>query len=480
MALADELQRYGAKIQFISRNLPQYLRDLLELRGMDLRLLKNGASPNLEGSLMHSDWLCASQTEDAIETKQALVGRRWDWLVVDHYALDADWEINLRHSVDHIMVIDDLADRMHECDLLLDQNIYEDMQDPYVGKVPPKCRMLLGPQFALLRNEFRRSTNNLRQRTGQVKRILVFFGGVDAANYTESAVQALSEIKGWALKVDVVIGVQHPKREMIEGLCKSHRYSCHVQTQYMASLMADADLSLGAGGSAMWERCCLGLPTLSVCVAENQRKQIIDAAERGLVYALPADDDLTSMFKNHISLMLENESLRALISKTAMRNVDGLGVSRVAAALIASKIKIREANINDSLKLFEWRNHKKIKSSSRSSASITWTDHQLWIAMVLADKDRALLIGEVDDIPMGVVRFDIEGATAIVSIYLSPEGIFRGQGHNLLFKAEEWLKEHHTGVNIIEAEVLGENAASQRLFFGANYRVQSIYYVKEL
>lgn len=480
MTLAEELQRRGVQIRFASRDLPQYLRNMLKTKGMELVSLKSDTTPYSTSDLAHSHWLNASQEQDAQATKQALSGQKWDWLVVDHYALDACWESALRPSVGRIMVIDDIANRLHDCDVLLDQNFYADMQERYTGKVPTQCRQLLGPRYALLRDEFRESRKQAMLRTGKVKRILVFFGGMDADNYTGRAIEALAGLEVGALLVDVVIGMQHPCREQIEALCKSHGYRCHVQTNRMAELMTNADLAIGAGGSAMWERCYLGLPSLSVCVADNQRRQIADAAEQGLIYSLSGDDDLTSSLRRHIGSILENEPLRKLISRVAMQEVDGLGVNRVAAALGANDIEIRIANESDSPKLFEWRNHQMIRAVSRNSAPIAWADHQSWFAKVQADKNRVLLIGEIDNEPVGVVRFDQEGATALVSIYLVPAGGFKGQGRNLLLRAEEWLKTHRADIKSIRAEVLGANATAQRLFMGADYRLESMQYLKEL
>lgn len=480
MTLAEKLQRHGVQIRFVSCGLPQYLRGMLESKGMELASLEGDAIPCPPRDLAHSHWLNASQVQDAQATKQALSGREWDWLVVDHYALDVSWESALRPCVGRIMAIDDIADRHHDCDVLLDQNLYTGMQERYAGKVPAHCRQLLGPRYALLRDEFSGSRKQARPRSGQVKRVLVFFGGMDSENYTGRAIGALAELGGDTLQVDVVIGMQHPCREQIETLCKSHGYHCHVQTKRMAELMVNADLAIGAGGSAMWERCCLGLPGLSICVADNQRQQIADAAEQGLIYSLSSGHDLTNALQRHVGSLLENEPLRKLISRTAMQAVDGLGVNRVAAALGANNIEVRIANKSDSPKLFEWRNHQTIRAVSKSTAPIVWADHQSWFAKVLADGNRVLLIGEIDNEPVGVVRFDKAGETALVSIYLVPETGFKGQGLNLLQRAEEWLKTHHADIKSIHAEVLGRNSASQRLFTGADYRFESMHYLKKL
>lgn len=480
LTLAEELQYHGVQIRFISRGLPQYLREMLKIKGMELAPLESGSHPYPAGDdLAHSHWLNTSQEQDAQATNQALSGHEWDWLVVDHYALDARWQVALRRSVGRIMVIDDIADRYHDCDVLLDQNLYADMRERYAKKVPAQCRQFLGPRYALLRDEFRESRKQVKQRNGPVKRILVFFGGMDIDNYTGRAIEVLAGMDGRAWHVDVVIGKQHPCREQIEKSCVSHGYHCHVQTKRISELMAHADLAIGAGGTAMWERCCLGLPTLSFCVAYNQDQQIADAAEQGLVYSL-SGDDLTNSLQRHIGAILANEPLRKLISKTAMQKVDGLGVNRIAAALLGNNIGIRIVNESDSPKLFEWRNHQTIRAVSKNTEIIEWTDHKSWFVKVQADKTRAFLIGEINNEPVGVVRFDHSGETALVSIYLIPDSGFNGQGHNLLLRAEEWLKTHHTHIKSIKAEVLDGNTTSQRLFAGADYQLKSMHYLKEL
>jgi UDP-2,4-diacetamido-2,4,6-trideoxy-beta-L-altropyranose hydrolase len=216
LTLADELNKQGAQLRFVSRNLLGHLRAMLEAKGIELVLLTNTASSAQIDDLAHSAWLGVSQAHDAQETVQALSDQVWDWLIVDHYALDARWERAVRETATQLMVIDDLADRQHDCDMLLDQNFYTDMHTRYLGKVPAHCQLLLGPRYALLREEFRTLHEQIKPRTGEVKRLLVFFGGIDADNYTGLAIKALADMDIKGMHVDVVIGVQHPYREEIK------------------------------------------------------------------------------------------------------------------------------------------------------------------------------------------------------------------------------------------------------------------------
>ena len=421
LTLANELKQRGAKTLFVSRHLPDYMRSMLETKDHEFVLLDNTQNNSTLDGLSHSHWLGVSQEKDAIDSVKALTSESWDWLIVDHYALDSRWELKLRQSVKKIFVIDDIADRKHDCDLLLDQNFYNDMELRYEGKVPSHCQLLLGPRYSLLRSEFRALHEQIKPRNGTVKRILVFFGGVDADNYTGYAIKALSEINIPEWRVDVVIGSQHPFLEQNKSDCEQYGYICHVQTDKMAELMATADLAIGAGGSATWERCCLGLPALSICVADNQKKQIADAAQEGFIYAPQIGEDLIVTIKNHLITLLENENLRNLISRKGMQAVDGLGVVRIINHLGCSEIVIRKASANDSSDLFEWRNHPSIRAVSRNTELITWEDHQEWFDSVLCSKDRALLIGYNNEMTVGVVRFDYQEEFAEVSIYLVPD-----------------------------------------------------------
>lgn len=480
LALAEELQSLGAKVLFICYQLPQYMRDMLNTKGMGEVQLNSKKSSDINNELAHSHWLGLSQFEDAEQSIKILSKQNWDLLVVDHYALDIRWELALRASVSKIMVIDDIADRIHDCDFLLDQNYYECMNDRYAGKVPAKCSLLLGPKFALLRNEFLLARSEVTQRFGTVKRILVSFGGMDSGNYTTLTLNILSQLKKHAFLVDVVIGLNHPHKEEIIILCNKHNFICHVQTNQISKLMAISDLAIGSGGISTWERCCLGLPTLVVCVAENQRMQIKDAAEKGFIFAPNVSTDLSSQLKLHINSILENESLRTLISKTAMQQVDGLGLKRVKIALISINIQLRTATQSDSQNIFEWRTHPSIVKTSSNTNLITWDDHESWYLEAIKDKNRLVLIAEIDRIPIGVIRFDIENTAALISIYLVPRDDTKGFGSYLLIQAEEWLKSYRSDVINIRAEVLGDNIKSQSMFSKSNYHIKSIHFSKDI
>lgn len=293
LTLADRMRREGTEVHFICRDLVGNLNHLVHEQGFPLHVLPRHADdPSLSG---YAAWLTVAQETDARETGEVLctlapIMR----LVVDSYALDEVWERIVRPLVGEIFVIDDLANRKHDCDILLDQNFYRAMQYRYDGLVPPSCKLLLGPAHALLREEFYAAKKKLRRRDGHLRRVLVFYGGSDATCETEKAIHVLLQLHLLSVAVDVVVGGSNPRRAYIEELCGKHdflRYHCQVSN--MAELMAQADLSLGAGGTTTWERCFLGLPAIVTAIAENQLEVCRDCDEMGYIYYLGRWDEVT-------------------------------------------------------------------------------------------------------------------------------------------------------------------------------------------
>lgn len=336
LCLADALAARGAKVHFVSRALPGHLHALVTGRGHSLATLPGLAAGANQGSATaEAIWPAPMREQDARDTLMALSSEgTFDWLVVDHYAAGEAWETAMKPLASRRMAIDDLG-RRHDCELLLDQNFYPVDESPYGGKLPSGCRSLVGPAFALLRPEFRAAHERAQARDGAVDRVLVFLGGMDAANVTRTAVRALLAMGKALPAIDVVIGAAHPARSDIESLCAGlERAQCHVQTSDMAGLCARADLAIGAGGSATWERCAVGLPAVVLAVAENQREITRNAARAGLLYApdeyLPNEEALAI----HLRAVMESSGLRNFISGRGLATVDGLGCERVAREML--------------------------------------------------------------------------------------------------------------------------------------------------
>ena len=478
LTLADAIRRRDGIIRFISRHMPDHLLRLVTQHGHEFVALE-GQNGCATSELPYSEWLGTTEAADAEATRQALRGESWDLLVVDHYALSARWETALRDVAKRILVIDDLAEHPHDCDLLLDQNDLSADRCPD-GKLPAHCRLLLGPKYALLREEFQQLHEQVEARSGNVRRMLIFMGGMDTGNHTAQAIEALDGAAVPDLEVDVVIGKQHPHREQIESACAIRGYRCHVQTSGMAQLIAAADLAIGSGGSAAWERCCLGLPALTLCVADNQERLIESAAMNGLLYAARLKGNAVTTLAHHLQALLDNPIILQSMSRNGLRTVDGRGTERVLRALGCSRLSIREATRADSGDILSWRNHPAVRAVSRNTDVIDQAVHQAWFESVLTNPDRVVLIGETGGQPVGVARFDIAEGEARISIFLAPGLSGRGLGSELLTAAEDWLIGHRQDVRRVVAEVLGANQSSHALFQAGDYRSCSTVYVKRL
>jgi UDP-2,4-diacetamido-2,4,6-trideoxy-beta-L-altropyranose hydrolase len=184
------------------------------------------------------------------------------------------------------MVIDDLADRSHDCDLLLDQNYYKNLTARYDGLVSNETTKVLGPKFALLRKQFYHARDSLKERNGEINNILIFMGGGDLFNLTTIAIRAVKLIKK-NININVVIGATNPHYEEVKSLCDLlPDTKLYIQVDNMAELMLQADLAIGAGGATTWERCYLGLPALTLVFAENQVETTLDLAAIGITHFL--------------------------------------------------------------------------------------------------------------------------------------------------------------------------------------------------
>ncbi len=269
LALAERMRQDGAEVEFICRDLPGNMTALVGQSGFKLHLLSYVNVPCY--SKGYASWLGVRWFTDAYDTSDILSAGKPDTLIVDHYSLDARWEERQRPFAGHIFVIDDLANRHHDCDLFLDQNLHKNPEERYEMLLSENCAKLFGPSYALLRPEFAEARRNIRLRDGQVKRILVFFGGSDPGNETGKALEAISGFNRRDITVEVVVGSANLHLKEIQKQCASiPGANLYRQVNNMAEFLAQADLSLGAGGTTTWERCSVGLPSIIISVAENQ------------------------------------------------------------------------------------------------------------------------------------------------------------------------------------------------------------------
>ena len=489
MALARACAQRGAEVHLLTRALPARVRELLvepagarvhDLETIDITArLGHDARGDGGPVLDHAGWLPVTQSIDAAQSIAALrtLGDV-DALVLDHYALDARWEADVRPHARKLLVIDDLADRDHDCDALLDQNFALRPEARYEQRVKPGTELLVGPQYALLREEFAAARGRLAERDGALRRIFVCFGGFDAVNQTGRALDALDAAALEDVAIDVVIGSDHPARERAERFAASGAgRRIHYDATDLAGLMSPADLAIGAGGVMNWERAALRLPTILTSVAENQRVIAEDlAADRACIYMGFAHEWRAETLASLVRALAATPTLLRALSRRTGALTDGRGADRVAARLFPDPIQLRRASAADCDALHAWRNTEQSRRYSGDPSPIPLERHRAWLARVLDDPQTALLVGQREGKAVGVLRYDVEGPRAVVSIYLAPGMHGQGIGAALLRAGTDWLREHRPDVREIRAEIRRDNAASMRAFESAGYTPESAIY----
>jgi len=274
LTLARVLREKGANCRFICRKHKGNLIDKIRSNGFNINELEVLEDIEVDYKLAHSHWLGSTQQQDADDCIDIIKVEKTNWLIVDHYALDEQWQKRLKPYYEKLMVIDDLADRKHQCDILLDQSFGRQQED-YSGRTPEGCELLLGSKYALLRPEFAkwREFSLVRRNKPKFKQLLINMGGVDVNDFTG---QVLDELKTCTLPSDVnvtiVMGRTAPHLESVKSKAIMLTYKTEVKIDVgnMAEIMANSDIAIGAAGATTWERCCLGLPTIQLITAYNQ------------------------------------------------------------------------------------------------------------------------------------------------------------------------------------------------------------------
>ena len=331
LTLALGLSELGGEITFYCRKVSAPDRHLLESRGFEVKELKSKKQKQSDRGLEdnpYQSWLGVSEEEDADDCVGSMSQGNHELVIVDHYALGEKWERRLIPHCQTIVVLDDLANRRHACDILVDQTYARNPQN-YLGLVPDNCTVVAGSQFSVLRQEFlkHRHESLLRRRSLYKGNLLISFGGSDLDNVT---IAVLASAKRWIQKnqmaVTVVLGANAPHADEVRAFCSSQGYSFVEGTNRMAELMASNDLCIGGAGTSTWERFCLGLPSIAVKTADNQSTVIDNLTRENLLWRLDSVDIANNL--DAIGLRLTDDAL-ATNGQRISKLVDGYGVRRV-------------------------------------------------------------------------------------------------------------------------------------------------------
>lgn len=484
LTLAGALKQSGADVTFLCRELPGNLIPKIILHGFSVisfpPLMECSFSAETESLV----WSEHSQDNDAADYINMLKSNKekLDWLIVDHYCLDSTWEDKIRPFVHKIMVIDDLANRVHDCDLILDQNLYDDASERYKNLISSSCSKLLGPKYTLLRPEFHVRRESSKKMQHNISRILVFFGGTDSDDHTNKTLSALIHAGIESIFIDVVVGPNYENFDMLMSIY-GHISNINIYRDIdnMEDLMSAADIAIGAGGTTTWERCCVGLPTLAWPIADNQKLLLEHVSRYGAVYcpdleSITSRDDLSKVIYSFV----HSRDIRSWIRTKGMELVDGLGTSRVINNLLSQSVSLREAQLSDAEDIFRWRTLPDVINVSSVSRPFTLEEHLTWFNNVLNDSKRLLLIASIDNKSVGVIRYDIQENEAIVSIYLSPYEQGKGYASQVLEQGQQWLMKNYPSIHFLIAKIMENNSRSIKLFSLAGFNESYRCYMKGL
>jgi UDP-2,4-diacetamido-2,4,6-trideoxy-beta-L-altropyranose hydrolase len=484
LTLATALREKGATCLFVCRENPGNLLEVIRERGFEATALSSGetyAKPRsaTDGKqLDHAAWLGVDWSIDAEETINIIGETEADWFIVDHYALDARWESAVKSRCRQLMVIDDLADRGHDCELLLDQNLHANLEERYKDFVQSGCKQLLGPRYALLQRDYAHHFDSTETLKGAIHRIFIFFGGADQSNLTGRSISAFLALNRPDINVDVVISAVSPYASAILQQVQGHEnIRVHHNLPTLAPLMRQADLAIGAGGVTNWERLCVGLPALVITLADNQHPIAAELHHRRLIHWLGAQGDVE---EDDIS-----QALRKLLALETLKNefsngtqlVDGMGVSRVLAAMgvdFAAPLRVRTVTLDDEAMLLEWANDSITRASALSGSQITPQVHKQWLLNRLQNTMtcRMFIVETAEGEPIGQARFELLKDGWRVDYSLPPNLRGRGLGRRLLEVALSQLRNEGADA-IVFGEVKAQNFASRRVFESLGFSVSS-------
>ena len=480
LALAEALRVRGARSVFIHREHEGNLRPLIESRGFPVHLLP---PPTADAGLLsdseYAEWLGVAEATDAQESLNAIQAVGAEMVIVDHYALGPAWEATVKPHVDRVVAIDDLPGRRHACDLLIHQVGTTTHESAQPGTGSDVSRVLSGPHYALIDATYIAARRLMTPRS-ELGRILVFFGASDQLGLTPCALRVLSEEEFDHIPIDIVAGINDKHSMGLETLARDRgQVIVHEPQESLAPLMLRADLLVGAAGMTSWERCTVGLPSIAVVTAENQRlgaDLLLEAGAARTIDARGADDSVQSDFERilraELLALLDSPAELAAMSAAGPRVADGCGAGRVAEQLIPSgpeSTRLRSVREDDRSLLFRWVNDPDVRRASFSSEPIDWDDHADWFARLRRDPASRIWILETQgSVPVGQFRVSVRDGVGRVDYSVDADFRGRGLGREILKVGLEAWRSKFPEVPL-RAETKGDNLASQAALVSAGW-----------
>lgn len=445
LTLAEKIYNVGFKILFICASLEYSLQRKIKDKGFRLFIIGSDTDTEVQ------------QCIDVISNYLI------KFLVVDHYQLDQHWERQIKNFVDEMVVIDDLADRPHDCHFLID-SAYGKTKKEYENLVNEKCQLLLSCDYTILRPDFiasRALAFTKRRETQKINNILINFGGTDILDLSNVSIEYLKR-NGFMGDINILISSSYSKLDDLKYACsKFNDVTLHIDSTQVADLMLKADLAIGSLGTSTWERCCLGLPCISVVVAENQSYIANQLAKIGAIEltAIPTMEKTIASFI-HASEMTHWNKL----SEKSFTLCDGHGAERIISKLClneydSNSIVLEPISPSDEEILFTWQTEDGNRKFSRISRVPNRKEHSDWFHASLENPKRRMWVAIYQGTKCGYVRLDDLENSEEVSVLISTHH----QGLGIAYKSINILKKLSL-YNDIKAEVAENNVPSIRLF----------------
>jgi UDP-2,4-diacetamido-2,4,6-trideoxy-beta-L-altropyranose hydrolase len=442
LVLADLLTEMGLKTHFVCRDLPGNISSKIQEQGFSLTLLPPTASENEEVKQINE--------------------MNPDWVVVDHYGLDAAWEKNFSGTC-KIFVIDDLANRPHQSNVLLDQNYHKNLH-LYQDLVPGDCRLYVGCEFALLRKSVMAAAQIKKKNNS----ILCFFGGTDFTGEGLKLAKVLTGLKS-EYHFNLVIGKNNVHFKELTSL-QSPNFTVLVEPHDWESLLAESFLYFGSGGTVTWERFFLGVPGVVVSVAENQEKIAEELAVDGLQLYWGKASDLSY---NDVVLRL----MKVAADKDLLKQIAERGAKKVRPVPVeilkmwfagpTKGFSLKPATMEHLQFLFELRNDESTRKMFRNQDPVKLEDHKQWLEKKLKDRSSRLYVGYSDSLPCGQFRVDADHQT---SVSIDPAFRGKGLGEKLISEGTKMFFLENPNVQFLKADIKNENIGSVKSFKAAGYR----------
>lgn len=467
ISLALALREVGADVRIVTRPLGVQTRTMTREAGIENLMLPAPAGAFASADAVpHAHWAGVGWAQDAAETCQALAPWAPHCVVVDHYAFDARWHRQVAGALGaRIAAIDDLADRPLDVHCLIDHNLSPDHREKYRDRIGPQTLVLGGPRFALLGPAY--AAMQPLHIEDAVRSIGIFMGGVDAADLTRLALRACREHAGFAGPVEIVATAANPHlAALTECAAQWPGTTVVCDLPDLAGFFSRHGLQIGAGGGAAWERCCAGAPTLALMGAANQQAVLPALAELGAVATFdPGRPMSAETLGRAVAALLADPARRRRLAGCARSLVDGRGAHRAALALAAPSLSLREAVASDAQRTFAWRNDPATRRFSRDAGALTPGGHRDWWQKTLLDPRRKLFIAHLGRHDVGVLRLDVTGEEAEISIYLDPALTGLALGQTVLRAGQRWAQQTGTpSLKRLVAHILPGNDASEKVF----------------